>query len=391
MTPYILIVAGCLATLIAIQEEKTAELAHVHRSSNRERLLEESLTAQAASFLLLSQSAGMPSTFKVPARSAYDVSLASDGTIYVVDGKWPRLIALSSTGTVLWQHSQKGIGPNEMLVPYRVALDINDAPVVLDIGAKNLLWFRRNGEFARRTNLGLAFTMVSDIAILADGTVVVAGVSTDSRAKGYALHFFTNELAWIRSGIRLRSDLTSDIQTLWGVGSLERSSPTSVLFSPRAPGGVLEVGVDGTVIRRIPVDDSGLTNPSAYFRSRVSKDNVRSSYLADTLVAPGRAFPLSNGHILTSKIAGAKIIVVEHGANGAPLATRTIGVGDYLPFAFDSVACRFYIHGRGSGDLTLGHVSLRPAQSTRERSNAGGSTDAKTLDGVGCANSRNQR
>lgn len=315
-------------------------------------------------------------------RAVYDFAAAPDGSIYFVDGRWPRLVALSPDGEIRWQHNRRGIGPGELSFPYRLALTDNFEPVVLDIGSKDLLWFGKDGKFLRRTNLGIPFAMVSDFAVLAGDRVIVAGVTSDPRGADRALHVFSRDLGWLRSMIALPK-LPPDVMRLWGAGSIVRVSNSSVLFAPKSRGGVLEVSIDGSVKRVIKVDDIGLTDPTEYFKisqNRVGGSEVR---FADSMVAPGQAIPLAQGHVLTSKIFGAQVRFTEYDASGRSVGELVVSSTGLLPFAFDSISCQLRVHGRSKAGLALGQLPVGPA-TRRVVSTQGGSSDAKNSYGVGC-------
>ena len=334
------------------------------------------------SIVLTSLRDARPLLRKYEARSVYDFAAAPDGRRYFVDGRWPRLVALDSIGEIEWQRNSRGIGPGEFSFPYRLALTDGFEPVVLDIGSKDLLWFRSDGTFVRRTNLGIAFAMVSDFAVLAGDQVIVAGVTTDPRGAGRALHVFSRELGWIQSMIAL-PNLSADVMRLWGVGSITRASTSSVLFAPKNAGGVLEVSSDGRIKRRIAVDDSGLTNPSDYFKIAQNRSGGSDVLFGDSVVAPGQAISLSRGHVLTSKIIGTHVRLTEYDAAGRAVGSLVVAPSGVLPFAFDSISCRLWVRGRSKTGLALGQLPVAPAV-RRVVTIQGGFSNAKDSDGVGC-------
>ena len=73
-------------------------------------------------------------------RTPFGLAVSAAGTIYVADGRWPRLAAFSPNGKLLWQRNVRGLGPGELMFPYRVVLDKSENVVVLDLGSKTLLW-----------------------------------------------------------------------------------------------------------------------------------------------------------------------------------------------------------------------------------------------------------
>ena len=324
-----------------------------------------------------------PSLRNYDIRAVYDFAAAPDGGLYFVDGRWPRLVALSADGEIRWQHNRRGIGPGEFSFPYRMALSTNFEPVVLDLGSRDLLWFRSDGTFVRRTNLGLPFAVVSDFAVLAADRVLIAGVTTDPRGAGRALHAFSREMGWLRSFVDL-PELPADVLRLWGVGSITLTSGSSVLFAPKTRGGVLEVSFDGIVTRRLKVDDSGLTNPTDFFK--ISQNNSGGSQVtfSDSLVAPGQAIALARGHVLTSRMEGTNVRLTEYSGSGRPIGSLVVGQSGLLPFAFDSVSCRLWVRRRSKAGLALGQLPVGLAIQ-RVVSTHWGLSDAKNSDGVGCA------
>ncbi len=324
-----------------------------------------------------------PSLRNYDIRSVYDFASAPDGSLYFVDGRWPRLVALSADGESRWQHNRRGIGPGEFSFPYRIALSPNFEPVVLDIGSRDLLWFRSDGTFVRRTNLGLPFAVVSDFAVLAADRVMIAGVTTDPRGAGRALHAFSRDMGWFRSFVELPK-LPADVLRLWGVGSITLASGSSVLFAQKTRGGVLEVSFDGIVTRQLRVDDSGLTNPTDFFK--ISQNNSGGSQVtfSDSLVAPGQAIPLARGHVLTSRLEGTQVRLTEYNGSGRPIGSLVVGQSGLLPIAFDSVSCRLWVRRRSKAGLALGQLPVGLAV-RRVVSTHGGLSDAKNSDGVGCA------
>jgi len=347
------------------------------------RLQDSAATSVGRSAVLRSLRDARPAFFALAARNAYDLAVGPSGVIYVADGRWPRVIAVSLDGSIRWQANRRGIGPGELTFPYRIALSDRGDPLVLDIGAKNLLWFDQDGRMLRRTNLGMTFATVSDVAVLQHDDVIVAGITDDPRGAGKALHVFTKELSWVRSMAALPK-LAPEILQLWGVGSITRASLNTVYYAPKFRGGISEISVSGRVMRRIAVDDRDLTDPTGYFKVTGSAATGSRVATGDSLVAPGQVLPLAQGRVLTTKILGRRFRLTEYDAAGAVVGTLEIGQDDPMPFAFDSISCRLFVRGRHKEGLALGLIPIRPVPSARAITSNGESSYAKTAYAIGC-------
>ncbi|MBL0170265.1 MAG: hypothetical protein IPP90_05940 [Gemmatimonadaceae bacterium] len=324
-------------------------------------------------------------------RTPYGVAVSAAGTIYVADGRWPRLAAFLPNGKLLWQRNVRGLGPGELMFPYRVVLDKAENVVVLDLGSKTLLWYAADGTFLRRGMLGLAFATVSDIAILDGDRVVVSGISDDPRATGKSVHVFSRELAWQGSFIALPGGVPADIQRLWGTGSLVRASWSSVLYAPKHAGGLTELSSDGRVLRRIPVDDSDLTVPTDYFT--ITARGTAGSHVraADSLITSGRPVLLARGGVLSVKIIGSRVRLTEHNGSGTPTAILDLGAADVMPIAFDSTTCTLTIRNRKSGELGVAQLAVRLAHNARATTQAHGASDETVHADDGCTGARRGR
>ncbi len=251
------------------------------------------------------------------------------------------------------------------MFPYRLSIDQAGNVVVLDLGAKNFLWFSQNGEFLRRSNLGISFAMVSDFTILRGDTIVVAGLADDPRAKEYALHVLAPDLSLLRSFEPVARGLSREVQRLYGVGSVTRSRWDAFYFAPKGHGDVVELNTRGVHLRTISVSNAGLTDPHAAFTVAPRSNGGMEVRAGDSLVAHGRVIALGGGAVLTSRVNGKKIQLVEHDATGTPIDSLWISAVGELPISFDSTDCTIVLQSRKAGELTLGWLPLSPANGSQ--------------------------
>ena len=328
---------------------------------------------------------------RITARAVYAAVVDSDGTTYFADGRWPRVGALSAKGELLWERSTRGIGPGEVMFPYRVVLDEKGRVVVLDLGAKNLLWFRKDGEFLKRANLGMSFSMVSDFTVLSAGTVIVAGVSDEPRAVGRALPVLENGETWIRSFRTLPVGVSRDVQRLWGAGSVERASWRSVYFAPRGAGSIEEFDAHGTRLRLIEFEGHNMSDPSRSFVVESTLSGGRQVRMNDSVVAHGRVIALGRGGVLTSTIVRSRILLVEHDRTGRVLDSTWVGSNGDLPLSVDSTRCVLFVRSRREGELAIGQLPTRSADRQQVNTPTGEVSREKTDSDTGCGAHRRSR
>ena len=192
------------------------------------------------------------SLVSVAGRVPMDIRVLEGGRTLVVEGRPPRVAVFDSLGREEWSLTRRGIGPGELLFPYRIA-GTTGGLVVFDVGSQSLLWLDRLGRYLRRTNLGLSFSSVSDVAVLQDGRIVVAGISGDARGDGFALHLFDSELRWIRSNVALPNAALSRTKSSPSVGSLSVFAKGSVMFASSLTSEIIVLDGGLALMRRVPL------------------------------------------------------------------------------------------------------------------------------------------
>jgi hypothetical protein len=308
-----------------------------------------------------------PNWYRFPSSSVYAAVTDTLGNVFYIDPKMPAVGAIDANGRPLWTKNAKGIGPGEIQFPYRIQLDHAGKVVVLDLGAKNLLWFDREGRFIKRSNLGLAFSMVSDFTVLGDDGIAVAGLSDDARARDYAVHIVDAHGLWVRSFDFLPKNQSREIMRLAGVGSLERASWTSVYFSPKWRPEVTEYSNQGVKLRSVQLKKS-LSDPKEAFTFAPRANGGMTVKAADSMSYQARAIALMNRRFVSAVLNGRHFEFSEHSADGALLDELKAGVGSAMPIAFDSVRCVALVERRDDRGLAFAQIPLGSADERRNKS-----------------------
>ncbi len=90
---------------------------------------------------------------KDPFKQPSDVAVASDGTIYVLDGVNNRVVAFDYSGNLLFKFGEGGSGDGQFNFPLGLSLDEDDRVYVADSGNHRVQVFSPKGEFLYKIDL----------------------------------------------------------------------------------------------------------------------------------------------------------------------------------------------------------------------------------------------
>ncbi len=290
--------------------------------------------------------------------AALDIRLIGGGRLLVVEGRPARIVVFGVDGNVEWEQTRVGIGPNELQFPYRIA-DSRNGLTVLDIGSKSLLWMDRSGRYLRRTNFGLDFATVSDVAVIENGQVLIAGVSGDYRARGFALHLFDRDLKWIRSLLPLSRSLDVRAAGSTLVGVITLMADGTVLFASSLSAETIVLTADLRVLQRLPLRgvattrvDSLISREDVPGKGERVTVNQNASVLAQVLGGPSGGFLA----IVRSK---ETFIVQAYRADGTVWFTRHLTrESDGVPFQTDLQGCSIVTYKRRKDQIVVRSVRL---------------------------------
>jgi hypothetical protein len=285
-----------------------------------------------------------------------DVKVIGGGRVLVVEGRPPRVGVFGPDGHVEWENTRVGIGPNALQFPYRIAESRNGV-TVLDIGSKSLLWMDRNGRYLRRTNLGLDFATVSDVSVLRNGQVVIAGISSDYRARGFALHLFDRNLMWLRSFVGLPQPLDARSAGSTLVGSLTLLADETLLFASSLTAETIVLAADLRVRQRLPLRgvattrlDSLIARVNIPGRSEKVTVNQNASILTQVLGGP-------NGGVLAIVRSKEKFVVQAYRADGTVWFTKQLArEADGVPIQTELQGCSILTYKRGNENIVVRSV-----------------------------------
>jgi hypothetical protein len=127
----------------------------------------------------------------IPVGSAVD----EKGNLIIADMAGNGLRKFSPDGRLLWTVGEKGDGPGEFQLVYRVAATPGGNIFALDFTRHDVSEFTADGEFLGRVRLPFRFTQIDAIAPLPEGRIAVVGITrwTEPPLK-MSIHVFDEDL-----------------------------------------------------------------------------------------------------------------------------------------------------------------------------------------------------
>lgn len=103
-------------------------------------------------------------------------------------------------GRLLWSAGEKGNGPGEFQLLYRVAIRRDGRILALDFTRHDITGFSADGEFIDRTRLPFRFTQVDAMVPLPDDRLAIVGITRwTSPPLERSIHVFDRQLRHVRS------------------------------------------------------------------------------------------------------------------------------------------------------------------------------------------------
>lgn len=320
----------------------------------------QSTVGETSKFIGIVDDAGTAITIKVPGNRLYAVAAGADVVLFAV-GEPEALIAIDiASKKELWRWSTRGVGPGEVMLPYRVRRDRDDF-VLLDIGTKTLSWVDRAGKQIRRNPLGLDFSSVSDFAILSPDTVLIAGITADRRGAGAQLHLFAQEMRWIQSFARLPFSVDPVTSRLLGAGTVSLRGDTIMHSSP--------------ILSTVAAWGRPFTRPhvSIDVRRRVTPADKHYSVTATANGSVTRANPDARRLARAFAVGASTFFSVAHHdqlvlyrSEGSVVVPGPVVAGDsYHPADIDVENCRVLFVRRQAAEVMLRRLRIATSQPQR--------------------------
>ncbi|MFW6197547.1 MAG: hypothetical protein ACOC5B_01650 [Myxococcota bacterium] len=223
------------------------------------------------------------------------LSAAPNGAVIVADGGSNTLSRISEDGEIVWRTGGTGQGPGEFQKLYRVSVSEDGTIVAYDLVSRQLSWFEPTGNFVRRSDVRLSITPLSDIVLLSDRSLLLAGVVYGIP---YSIHRVDEQgkrLASFgpRPEVRNRRTLR-----YWGVGGIEITSDNTVLFSVKIPYRIYEFFLDGRLRSSWAGSHEFERAPDDAFDIAEGFGQVTVSISREFTPFPGAAHDLGDGYVL---------------------------------------------------------------------------------------------
>jgi len=293
----------------------------------------------------------------LPGRNVSTAIVQGDAFV-ISDIAQAKVFGFDRGGKLMWATKGAGIGPGELTYPSVVQPTPSSGYLVVDVGSKSLVFLDSKGAHVRRTNLGLAFSYVSD-AVALPSEVIIAGITRDPRGKGYALHSFTSDMVWKRSYSPIPTDVDHRVLVRSGPGLLVRRPKDSYLFLPRYAA-YIEEYAQGEYRRRavwqLP-KNYGIGLPPILISE---KEGGETSIAPNpTAAIVGRPISLSEQTLLATISAQENHISFVLRRKGEPVRLHARKRGDPIPFAFDVDRCELYFRQSRAGSIVVLWAPLR--------------------------------
>lgn len=293
----------------------------------------------------------------LPGRNVSTVLVHQDAFV-ISDISQARLLKFDGSGKLQWATKGAGIGPGELTYPSVVQATAPAGYLVVDVGSKSLVFLDSTGAQTRRTNLGLAFSYVSD-AVALPSEIVIAGITSDPRGKSFALHAFTSDMVWKRSFSPIPSDVDQRVLVRSGPGLLVRRTNGTFLFLPRYTAFIEEYD-QGEHKRKttwpLPANNGVGLPPILLSEKQGGETSITPNPSA---AIAGRPIALSEQMLLVTISAHDVLTSFAVRRKGEPILLDTRKKGEPIPFAFDVDRCDLYFRQSRAGSIVVLWAPLR--------------------------------
>lgn len=313
-----------------------------------------------------------------PRRVASDLILATptsvdagpEGTLVVADFAQPAIHFVARDGKVRWSKTSKGVGPGDVLRPYR-AVHGDTTLLVYDFSARDFSRFTRDGMFLKRFHVSVAMTNIDDIVAIGDSLVVVLGTTRQTGHENAAIHVFSSDGRHLRSFGELAAANDRSKLSISGTGTLAKTPRNTLLYTRKGPFQLLEYTAGGKLVKSIPPPVSILAVADSVVRVESnSEGRERLVSRSQVIRFPLRAIPMSFGYTLAGVSDRGVIRWWIHSPSGHwrifPLPR------DLSPSSWNSVTCELVALRTGDDDepalIMIDLLAVfQPTQSTRAR------------------------
>lgn len=268
---------------------------------------------------------GKPTVIGLGAELAKPIAYAhfSDGSMVIADYGRIDITKMSADGEVIWRSGQKGQGPGEYLVPYRVVALTDNSVIVYDLSL-GFSHLDANGKYLEQLRSDVEFN-VDDIKGLPDGNIVVLGTTSDVRGKQFAMHILTAKLKYVKSFGRLPEVMDPRRLNSFGAGGVNITPDGALLHTRFYPYEISKYRLDGTEIYRLRPPLTVAT-PEAYVQIIENGGRVQRS-INTTVMRPTPAKELGNGQLLGGRWKGQRGFFDLINSRGEIIATSPIPAG----------------------------------------------------------------
>jgi hypothetical protein len=237
----------------------------------------------------------------IPVGSAVD----EKGNLIIADMAGNGLRKFSPDGGLLWTVGEKGDGPGEFQLVYRVAATPGGNILALDFTRHDVSEFTADGEFLGRVRLPFRFTQIDAIAPLPEGRIAVVGITrwTEPPLKR-SIHVFDEDLRHEASFGPTPPTEEEWVIERWGAGGASLAQNGEILFTQRIPHRVFRFTFRGELVSTTgEIVESEFGPDDAYVRER---DGTATTYRTSgkPVLRPHPAHDVGHDWLLAGSVAG---------------------------------------------------------------------------------------
>jgi hypothetical protein len=111
--------------------------------------------------------------FTLPKSTPMMVQVDSQGTVYYLDGRDRRIIALSAEGKAQGPLKPRGLPSSAKVTPKSFRIGVNDDLYVLDVFSGRVLVLQLDGQYSRHVSFPESYGFFSDFSVDSDGTILL--------------------------------------------------------------------------------------------------------------------------------------------------------------------------------------------------------------------------
>jgi len=182
-----------------------------------------------------------------------DYAVFRDGSVVVAQYPDARVAKYSATGTLLWRVGREGSGPGEFRQPHRLCVLPDESVLVFDVFGNVWTLLGPDGAFKRTLRPDLEVRKPGAVLCAPDGSVLVSGVTSDSRGRRFAIHQFSESLQHQRSFGELPSVTDQRLLHYIGAGTLASGDAQSFYHVRSAPYELVRYSWSGALQSRVRV------------------------------------------------------------------------------------------------------------------------------------------